>query len=367
MHYLLIPYFSIFLLYFIFVTRYNDIKAKRGTIYLLMIALVFLGGAILLQPLEGIDSIRYNQNFLILKNLSFWEMNALEYPPYAFRLINWLVGQFTSDYHVLFFVFFIIYIFIFYKALKNIYPSFERYYIFMAYMMYPFFIGYLMNVKKHGLGLVFMLLAISYFFKNQNIKGAASLIISVLFHKAMLLVFLPIFLFVWLKEKNILKIASPIYIILLIFSISGLGEYLQNNEVLLDYLQLENRFQGYLSTETATYYKTGFRLDFALFSLIPIFLYLYFKNRINKNDKKWVTKWLGLYLLLNGIYQFFSFAPYADRFAGFSWFILPLVCYIILEPVSKKYAVLFTMLLLLAGVILLQVYTYGFLPTPRII
>lgn len=342
-------------------------EARKGIVYILVVALLFIGAAILLQPLHG-DSWRYNQNFLILRDLSFGEMNALVHPEYAYRLINWLVGQFTASHEVLFFVLFAIFIYVFYKALKNIYPTFDRYYIFMAYLLYPFFIAYLVSGKRQGLSLVFMLLAISFLWKNQNLKGAVALVIATLFHKAMLLAILPILLFAWLKEKNILKIASIIYVVSLIVSIVGMNAIIPS-ETLVDYLQLGSRYKGYfIETEeiAAINYQTGFRLDFTLFSLIPVFLYLYFKKRIEKKDKKWVYGWLGLYLLLNSIFQFFSFVPYSDRFAAFSWFLLPLVSYVILESVNKKYAVLFTVLLLLASVVLLQVVTFAYFPTPEI-
>jgi len=364
MHYLLIPYLTIFLLYLVFATKYNKNEARNGIVYILIIAIAFLCMAILMQPLEG-DAEKYNNTFLFIRDLSFGDMIALLHPEFLYRLINWLVGQVTSDYHVLFFVLFIIFILVFYKALKNIFPTYDRYYIFITYILYPGFIAYLANTKRQGLALVFMLLAISYLFKNEKVKGTVALTISVLFHNTMLLVLLPIFLFSWLKEKNILKYVSIIYIISLIVSIMGLNELIQS-DVMIEFFQMGARYERYVLGETEINYYTGFRFDFTLFSLLPIFIYFYFRTRIKGADKKRVKSWLGLYLLLSSIYQFLSFIPFSDRLAAFSWFMLPLVCYIVLESVSKKYAVWFTVLLLFVGVVLLQIYTSNYLLDPKV-
>jgi len=357
MHYLVIPYFIIFLLYFVFILHKDDEIKRAGIVYFLLVAIFFFLVAMILQPLSG-DTYRYSLKFDYLIGLSFAELINLSRPEFAYRLLNWLVGLVTSNFQVFIFTVFMLFITVFYKALKNIYPSFERYYIFLAVLLYPYVLSYIVSGKRQGIALVFMILAISFFMQNKKLKGTLSMLMIPFFHYGSLLIFPFIAIFVLFKEKNIFKIAMTIFLSSLLSSLSGLNQFLMDE--IPKYITVGSQHIAYFESDgefAAINYRVGFRLDFALFSIFPLILYFLFKNNINTNDKARVLNWLSVYLLLNSIYNFLSILPFNDRFSAFSWFILPIVCYEILRAVNRQYAILFSALLLFIGVILLQFYT----------
>ena len=139
--------------------------------------------------------------------------------------------------------------------------------------------------------------------------------------------------------------------------------FLNLNKYLVDfltqYINFDTEFQQYFVQNgefARIHYKTGFRLDFTLFSLFPLILYLIFKTNSLR-----VKMWLGLYLLLNSLYNILCVIPFSDRVAVFSWFIWPIVNYEILRAYNRKYAYVFLLLLFLSGIVLLQFYTNKYL------
>lgn len=355
MHYLLVPYTLFLLLYIVFLSDEKKNIGRTGIVFVLTLSIALLGFVITIQPFFG-DPYRYALGFLKFRDFTIYEIFTYQTGEYLFRLLNWIVGQFTDNPHLLFFVVYVIFILTFYRSLKIIYPSFERYIVFSFYILYPHFLFYVVNGKRQGLGLVFMLLAIGFLMKNENKKAFTFFIVSGLFHSGMFLVLPIVGIFLFFKEKQLLKISFIILMCSIFISILDINEILSGP--LLDILATEARYKAYLTDEfTEINYRIGFRLDFTLFSFFPIFLYSFLRKRIHDNEKKEVQHWLALYMLLNSIYHVFSFVPFNDRFAVFSWFILPIVCYMIVRSVSKKYAILFTISILFFNLFLLQTYT----------
>ncbi|MDM5262629.1 EpsG family protein [Sulfurovum sp. XTW-4] len=355
MHYLLIPYALFMLLTLTFLSDRRNNVGRSGTVFVLLLSLILLGVVITVQPFAG-DSYRYAMGFLKFREFSLDEVFKYQTGEYLFRFLNWIVGQFTDSPHILFLVIYLIAILTFYKALKNIFPTFERYVVFSFYVLYPYFLFYIVNGKRQGLGLVFMVLAISYLMEDKNRKALLSLLVSGLIHSGMFLVLPMAALFVLFKEKGLLKISFVILAGSVLLSISGINDTISGP--LGDLLASETRYSAYLDERfEAISYQTGFRLDFALFSFFPIFLYALLRKRIRNEHKTIVRRWLAIYMLLNSIYHIFSFVPFNDRFAIFSWFILPIVSYIIVSAVNKRYAALFIFVLLGLNVFFLQTYT----------
>lgn len=343
------------LLYIVFLSNKKNNIGRGGIVFVLSLSIVLLGIVITIQPLSG-DPYRYAMGFLKFRDFALDEIFTYRTGEYFYRLLQWIVGQFTDNPHLLFLVIYVIFILTFYRALKNIYPSFERYIVFSFYILYPYFLFYVVNGKRQGLGLAFMVLAISFLMKNENKKAFLLVIVSGLFHSGMFLVLPLVAVFVFFKDKRLLKISSIILIGSVVVSILGINEMISGP--LGDMLVTETRYTAYLTDQfDEINYRTGFRLDFAFFSFLPIFLYIFLRKRIRENERKKVQNWLALYMLLNSIYHIFSFVPFNDRFSIFSWFILPIVCYMIIRSVSNKYAALFTLSLLLLNLFFLQTYT----------
>lgn len=354
MHYLLIPYSLIAILFMFFYTKKNENIFRFGIAFLLSISIILLGIGIIFQPLYG-DAYSYSLGLKKMIGLDFFQMNSLTNPAYGFRFISWISIQITDDVKFFFVLLYTLYIFITFKALKNLYNNFEKYIVFSFLILYPYFIFYIASAKKQGIALVLMLLAISYIFSNERIKVLIFLFLSYLFHSAMVLTY-PVFLFFifFRNNKKLFVLSVSILFIAILSSVLKLNEQLS---LLASIFDINTRYLAYFDDSFSKIsYRTGFRLDFTIFSLFPLFLYVYFRNHISNKEK--VIQWLSLYLLLNSIYHFFSFIVYSDRIAIFSWFILPIVCYEILKNINNgKYLQLFIFGLIFINVLLLQLYS----------
>ena len=70
--------------------------------------------------------------------------------------------------------------------------------------------------------------------------------------------------------------------------------------------------------------RTGFRIDFVLYSSIPVVIgyYVIFKKKIASYSYRFL---LNVYLLTNAVWMLCMYAPYTNRIAEIPWGILPVV------------------------------------------
>lgn len=85
-----------------------------------------------------------------------------------------------------------------------------------------------------------------------------------------------------------------------------------------DYTQVDE------SAKEAVFSKTGFRLDFFLYSIFPVIMIWYITVLRKFNDKTYNVI-ANVYLLCNAFWLMVIRAAYSNRFAYLSWFIYPLV------------------------------------------
>jgi hypothetical protein len=81
--------------------------------------------------------------------------------------------------------------------------------------------------------------------------------------------------------------------------------------------------------------KGGYRLDFILYSILPVFISYYLANPSIKRDS-FYRKLLCTYLLANSFWLISMYAAFSNRFAYLSWFIMPLVIIYPFIPNNKK-------------------------------
>lgn len=91
-------------------------------------------------------------------------------------------------------------------------------------------------------------------------------------------------------------------------------------------LNFDDRLDRYINREgeDIEIYKTGFRIDFLLYSSMPVLLgvYVIFKRKIK--DAIYSTL-LSTYLLTSIFWVLMIHAPYSNRFAYLSWFMYPVI------------------------------------------
>ena len=78
--------------------------------------------------------------------------------------------------------------------------------------------------------------------------------------------------------------------------------------------------------------KGGFRLDFILYAILPLFVSYALADRQSRSDK-FYRKLVGAYLLTNAFWLLAMYAAFSNRFAYLSWFMMP---WIVIYPFLPK-------------------------------
>lgn len=82
---------------------------------------------------------------------------------------------------------------------------------------------------------------------------------------------------------------------------------------------------GYLgSIDSAWGGKSGFRVDFVIYSAMPVLMGYFVKYKYGLKDKLYDTM-LNMYLATNGIWMLCMYAQFTNRIAYLSWFIYPII------------------------------------------
>lgn len=97
------------------------------------------------------------------------------------------------------------------------------------------------------------------------------------------------------------------------------------NEVLAGIISDDQRSQ-YLLTDNELYNSgnTGFRIDFIIYSLVPILVGSFYIFH-QKYKSRFYTWLFNSYIMTNLLWILVITANYSDRFAALSWFLIPLL------------------------------------------
>ncbi len=360
MHYLLLPYSMVALLFVWFYDRRSNQAALAGIMLMCLIMIFMIWGAIVFRPIAG-DPFRYMLGFDDLRRLSLIQMLSVDNPEFLFRWLNWFIGQLSISNVVFFSCTFAIFIVPFWLACRSYFTSVHSAALLMAYSMYPYFIAYAASGIRQGIGLSFMLLALVLLSKKSK-WGWAWLFLSPLWHNGMWLAIIVVGgIFLIPKSLNRLHICLLVLSLSVVLSITGINESITS--FIPGLIDLDSNKDIYFDKDAADSinYRTGFRGDFFLFSMFPLVIYLFIKRKfINREQPE---LWVSIYAGLNSIYHFFSFAIFTDRFASFSWFIMPFVLLVMVVNGNhiNAHIKMFVMIFCSVNIFLLQFYTGTYL------
>ncbi len=370
MHPLLIPYA---LLTALFVLHFHQRDRRVGSAGVAVVAvamLALLSAAMVLRPARG-DSGRYYEHFLHVRSLDFSGMMQYERMDPLFKLLNWLVGQLGQSSELFFSAAFVLFVGVIIWAFHRLLGARQAAALFMCYAAYPFFITYGANGLRQGLALACMLMALVQFNRGNMRSGALWLLPMPFWHGGSLLGATVVALYVLMlryvpRAQQRWRIVGILYAASVMLSVTGLNEALLGR--LPDIIDLEARHQGYFLSpdELGTVYQTGFRLDFTLFSLTPLFSALLLRHRGEMFSFRASGWWLSIYLALNCIFHLFSFAPYSDRFSAYSWFLMPLVLFMQIRASGNPWLrSAFIVCVAAVNIIMLQFYTGNSIRPPE--
>jgi hypothetical protein len=359
MHPLLIPYSAMALM--LLLSAAGRTAMERTTTWLFAWAtLLMVLVAVFGRPITG-DLSRYSVSMQHIREAPLGEVLRLSEPNSFFLLLNWIIGQMTDDVRVLVIVVGIATVICMLAGSRMLLSRHQTAILFFIYSMYPFFIFFISSGLKSALALGLMLPGLVLIHRGR-LFGWVLIGLAILFHMGTLLI-LP-FLFLHLAAHHILGARRGLIVLLGLLAVTiGMSITNMNGAILGAYrgsLELPGRFDIYFEDPSAINYRAGFRLDFTLFSLIPIashFCLRWMRYPLTDALSGW---WIGAYTSLVLIYQLFAFAPFADRFAAFSWFLLPFVLVIqAVESRSRQVMAFLIIVFVLVNLLSLQFYTGG--------
>ncbi|MCE7602177.1 EpsG family protein [Vibrio fluvialis] len=337
-----------------FIVNYTTLHNKSLNIVTQFICYVFsvvvISYAIMERDLIG-DAVNYSNIYFNICNIGY------EYPSLGFYLINLLfcgVG---------------------FNALLFTVPvlGYCSYLLFIkkdyGYLLPIYFLLITMNISflqlnasgiRQGISISFMIITLAFLVKGDSFKALGFGIISTTFHWATL-PFLSL-LFITVATRNRFSIKH----LLVMFFTVNLGSILGIFEVFSSYAHVfmsnEDKINAYVEYAAESGYRTGFRLDFFLYSIVPLLIIkLTLWNRFVSNS--YFRKILSCYIVLNSAATFLNFIPFSDRMYAYSWSIIPVLgLYAINEWLKgkEKQEQLFVMISLILMCLFLTSINYNF-------
>lgn len=288
--------------------NYNKITTLLLTSFLVL----YIG----LRPISEyyfVDMATYAETFYQFKN-------GMEIKPggdIAFELFLKISSKIMSV-EVFFLICAMIYIIPLLKASKN---WSTNYYLFLFLLLVASFSfwTYGTNGIRNGMAGSIFILGLSYIRKN-HVKMIGLLIISMLFHKSMILPTMALAISFVLTDTRKYFMFWGLSIILSLvmgsfwvqlFTSLGFGD---------------DRLSGYLSAQAdpSKFSSTGFRFDFLIYSAAPLALAYFYTIKKGFNDIVY-KHILHTYLIANAFWIMVIRANFSNRFAYLSWFIMALV------------------------------------------
>lgn len=294
---------------------YTSINNRAGvniTGYLIALAFALFIG---FRPVSGryfVDMSHYREIYYALvygRSFSFnWHTENYLYDNFLF----WL-GSRYYEITVLYVVLSLIYFLCAYKAVSRLFGK-------NALLAFAVFLGafstfsYATNGMKAGVAASLFLCALSY--RNKPIWASAFLFLSLGFHHSMIL---PIGAYIAAYfVKN-----SKYYFIFWVFALVMAAAHISFLQEMFAGLA-DERGAEYLTDTEDWGGRSGFRIDFVLYSALPVaigYLAIY-KYKLQSKTYSFL---LNTYLLTNAVWMVCMYAAFTNRIAYLSWLMYPVV------------------------------------------
>lgn len=202
-----------------------------------------------------------------------------------------------------------------YMGIKKLFPkdTLAAYVVFLA--AFSTF-SYATNGIKAGAATSLFILALGY---RENLKVCLPLILlSWGFHHSMIMVVAAFAVTLFVKNPKIYFAGWVFCLLMAAAHVSFFAEFFSE-------FTTEHGAEYLLSDGSDDGTKGGFRIDFILYSAVPVVVgwYAVFKKKIKLS--RLYKNLLNLYLSLNGIWMLCMYAAFTNRIAYLSWFLYPIV------------------------------------------
>lgn len=268
---------------------------------------------------------------------SLYFSKPLFYEPF-FELISRVIGIFTDNRFIYFFILSIIFNLIWFSSWFKINKIFnikynESFFYFIALsLMSSWYITALTNGLRQGLAIALLYLAIiNLVFLKRKCYFFILYLSSCLFHYSNF-IFFPIFFIFLLNSRW-----KILFLIISLMYPLGLNEkaiYFLSNILSLE---LYSSIKNYISDEEARMW-VGFQINFYLYSLFW-FVLTFILNKILLKDNVFLDLMLKIYCVFLSIYFIYGFGAFSNRFAFVAWLFLPFLQYSIICAIREKWLV----------------------------
>lgn len=321
-----IVYFIIITIITLFVTyKYNrknvntisslKYKKRDGTFILALFMVLFIG----FRPESGIfiDMMNYITHYHALYEGEVFSFNINAENFLFDNYLLWIGSNYLGT-TFLFVSIAAIYFICTYIACKRMFPqdTLIAYLVFLA--AFSTFSYGTNGIKAGAAGAIF-LMAISY---RENLKICIPLVLASWgFHHSMIMVVVAFVLTLVYKNSKVYFVGWCFCLLMAILHITFFQELFAG--ILSD--SGEVRGATYLTDSSDWGGKTGFRIDFVIYSAMPILVGYWAVYKKKLQLSKLYTCLLNLYMTLNGTWLLCMYASFTNRIAYLSWFLYPIV------------------------------------------
>ena len=193
--------------------------------------------------------------------------------------------------------------------------GYYTYPLFLMFLIGLFFYGYGTNTIRAGFAASFLLLALAFY--DKLVYFVFFVLIAANCHFSMIIPALAM-----LASRFFDK--TKLYLILWLIAIPLSAVAGHSFEALFSSMTSDSRV-SYLSVDAdETHYNVGFRIDFILYSCVPVIMGYYYIIRRGIKDRFYSILY-NTYILANCFWILVIRANFSDRFGYLSWFIYPAV------------------------------------------
>ena len=297
----------------------KNLKFLRTSGYILLLLIVLYLG---LRPVSGryfVDMATYYRKF---KNYSLGaEVTTTK--DFVFEYFMKFLSNFMT-YHSFFLLIFIMYIYPLYVFSKKYFKQYWFYSFLVLIVSFSFY-SYGTNGIRNGVATSLFILGLC--FEKKKVKLIICFIFAALFHKSLMLpIGAYLLTLVYKNPKTYLAawiLSIPISLVMGSVFVS-----------IFTSLGFDDRIVGYLSgkgeLDVAVY--TGFRWYFIFYSAFAVFAGWYYIFKKGFQDT-FYFKIFNTYLICNAFWILVIRAPFSNRFAYLSWFLMGIV---IMYPILKQ-------------------------------
>lgn len=293
---------------FAFASYSNKSNTTALSVVLLIVMLILLG----LFPIEwgyGTDRANYANQFLGFKS-GYLRIDP-ENGDVGYQIIQYVFSRFVNATEYMFCIS-LIYLTNYFMAIRRLVKK-QSYWLFVAAVLSMGFTSYNVNTMRSGLAISFLVLGISMY--KSRIRMIICLVVAASIHTSTVI---PGSIILLCSMYRNTRLFYALWFLSIPVSFVAGGYFNALFEGMGDDARTE-----YLTAENANY-NIGFRIDFIIYSLVPMLIGGYYIFRKGVRDRFYEMMY-NSYLLTNLFWILVIRANYSDRFAYLSWFMIPFI------------------------------------------